>query len=52
MVGRRVVLVALAFVAAWGAVGLLIAIKNFSWEPSGAAPRGRSARRAAATVDG
>lgn len=42
----------LAFVAAWGAVGLLVAVKNFSWEPSGAAPRGRSARRAAATSEG
>jgi ABC-2 type transport system permease protein len=42
---------ALAFIAAWGAVGLLIAVKNFRWEPSGAAPRGRSARRAAATAD-
>ena len=38
----------LAFVAAWGIVGGVIAIKRFSWEPSGAAPRrGRKARQAA-----
>jgi len=41
----------LAFIAAWGAVGMLIAMKKFTWEPSGAGPRGRSARRAAAAVD-
>ena len=29
----------LAFVAAWGLVGLLIAIKRFTWEPSGAPSR-------------
>ncbi len=33
----------LAFVAAWGAVGLVIAIKRFTWEPSGA-PSRRSRR--------
>ncbi|WP_040495019.1 ABC transporter permease [Ilumatobacter nonamiensis] len=39
----------LAFVAAWGVAGALVAIKRFTWEPSGAAPRrGRRARRAAA----
>ena len=39
----------LAFVAAWGIVGGVIAVKRFSWEPSGAAPRrGRKARQAAA----
>lgn len=38
----------LAFVAAWGVAGALIAIKRFTWEPSGAAPRrGRRARQAA-----
>jgi ABC-2 type transport system permease protein len=38
----------LAFVAAWGAVGLVVAIKKFSWEPSGAATRrGRRSRQAA-----
>lgn len=31
----------LAFVAAWGAAGLVIAVTRFRWEPSGAAPRGR-----------
>jgi ABC-2 type transport system permease protein len=39
----------LAFVAAWGAVGLAIAIKRFTWEPSGApSRRSRRAARAAA----
>ncbi|MGA9279278.1 ABC transporter permease [Ilumatobacter sp.] len=39
----------LAFVAAWGVAGALIAVKRFTWEPSGAAPRrGRRARQAAA----
>ena len=33
----------LAFVAAWGVFGLLVAIKRFSWEPSGA-PSRRSRR--------
>ncbi len=37
----------LAFVVAWGAVGLLIAVKRFTWEPSGSAPRGRRSRRSA-----
>jgi ABC-2 type transport system permease protein len=38
----------LAFVAAWGVVGGVIAVKRFTWEPSGAAPRrGRRAREAA-----
>ena len=37
----------LAFVAAWGAVGFVVAVTKFTWEPSGAAPRGRRARRAA-----
>jgi ABC-2 type transport system permease protein len=39
----------MAFVAAWGAAGMLIALTRFSWEPSGSAPRGRRARRAAAS---
>ena len=40
----------LAFVAAWGAIGLLIAIKRFSWEPSGApSRRSRRASNAATT---
>ena len=36
---------ALALVAAWGAVGLAIALSRFSWEPSGSAPRTRRSRR-------
>lgn len=40
----------LAFVAAWGAVGLVIAIKRFSWEPSGA-PSRRSRRAARSAID-
>ncbi len=40
----------LAFVAAWGAVGLLIAIKRFTWEPSGA-PSRRSRRAARSATD-
>ncbi len=40
----------LAFVAAWGAIGLLIAIKRFTWEPSGA-PSRRSRRAARSTTD-
>ena len=42
---------ALAFMAAWGAVGLVIALTRFTWEPSGSAPRGRRSRRAAASTD-
>lgn len=34
----------LAFVAAWGAVGMVVAVKKFSWEPSGSAPRGRRSK--------
>jgi ABC-2 type transport system permease protein len=42
----------LAFIAAWGALGLVVAITRFSWEPSGSAPRGRRSRRSAtATAD-
>jgi ABC-2 type transport system permease protein len=38
----------LAFVAAWGLAGAVVAVKRFTWEPSGAAPRrGRRARQAA-----
>ncbi len=38
----------LAFVAAWGVVGGVIAVKRFSWEPSGApSRRGRRAQEAA-----
>jgi ABC-2 type transport system permease protein len=42
----------LAFVAAWGLVGLIIAVKKFRWEPSGSAPRGRRSRAAAAEASG
>ena len=38
----------LAYVAAWGVAGLVIALRRFTWEPSGSAPRGRRSRRAAA----
>lgn len=41
----------LAFVAAWGAVGLLIAIKRFSWEPSGAPSRRGRRSKQPATAD-
>ncbi len=34
----------LAQVAAWGAVGAFVAVRNFTWEPSGSAPRGRRNR--------
>lgn len=37
----------LAFVAAWGLFGLLVAVKKFRWEPSGSAPRGRRSKAAA-----
>ena len=37
----------LAFIAAWGVLGLFVALRKFTWEPSGSAPRGRRARRAA-----
>lgn len=37
----------LAFIAAWGMFGLVVAVRRFSWEPSGSAPRGRRARRTA-----
>jgi ABC-2 type transport system permease protein len=37
---------AMAFVAAWGVVGLVVALRKFSWEPSGSAPRSRRSSRA------
>jgi ABC-2 type transport system permease protein len=40
----------LAFIAAWGAVGLAVALTRFTWEPSGSAARGRRSRRAAAAT--
>lgn len=39
----------LALVAAWGALGAVVALTRFTWEPSGAAPRGRRGRRPAET---
>ena len=41
----------LAYVAVWGIAGAYIAVKWFRWEPSGTAPRGRRAARAAAESD-
>lgn len=38
---------ALGFVALWGVVGAIVALKKFTWEPSGAAPRGRRSRATA-----
>jgi ABC-2 type transport system permease protein len=35
---------ALGFVALWGAAGAVVAVRKFSWEPSGTAPRGRRTR--------
>jgi ABC-2 type transport system permease protein len=37
----------LAWVALWGLAGLVVAIRKFSWEPSGSAPRGRRSRAVA-----
>ncbi len=37
----------LAFIAAWGVVGAIVALRRFTWEPSGSAPRARRARRSA-----
>lgn len=39
----------LAFIAAWGVVGMIVALRRFTWEPSGSTARGRRARRAATT---
>ena len=43
----------LAFIAAWGVLGIVIAMRFFTFEPSGSAPRGRRSRRSAvaATTD-
>jgi ABC-2 type transport system permease protein len=40
----------LAYIAAWGVGGIIVAVRFFTWEPSGSAPRSRRSRRAA-TVD-
>jgi len=37
----------LAYVALWGVAGMVVALRFFTWEPSGSAPRGRRSRRAA-----
>lgn len=42
----------LAFIALWGAAGLLVAVRNFSWEPSGSSSSGRRNRRKASTTAG
>jgi ABC-2 type transport system permease protein len=42
----------LGFVLLWGAAGLVVALRRFTWEPSGSAPRGGRSRRAAATATG
>ena len=43
----------MAYVAAWGVAGVVIAMRFFTWEPSGTAPRSRRSRRSAtaATTD-
>jgi ABC-2 type transport system permease protein len=38
----------LGFVALWGVLGLIVAVRKFTWEPSGAGPRGRRAAKSAA----
>jgi ABC-2 type transport system permease protein len=38
----------MGYVALWGVAGLVVALRRFTWEPSGSAPRGRRSRRAAA----
>jgi ABC-2 type transport system permease protein len=40
----------LAQVAAWGLFGAIVAVRNFSWEPSGSAPRSRRSRRDKAAI--
>jgi len=40
----------LAQVAAWGGFGVIVAVRNFSWEPGGSAPRGRRSRRRTAVA--
>jgi len=37
----------MGYVALWGVLGLVVALKRFTWEPSGSAPRGRRSRQAA-----
>jgi len=38
---------AMALMAGWGAVGLVVALTRFTWEPSGSTSRSRSSRRSA-----
>ncbi len=38
----------LAYIALWGVAGLVVAMRCFTWEPSGSAPRSRRARRSTA----
>lgn len=42
---------ALALVAGWGALGLLVALTRFTWEPRDSAARGRRSRRTAVVAD-
>ena len=42
----------LAFISLWGIAGMIVALRRFTWEPSGSAPRGRRSRRATATSPG
>lgn len=40
----------LGYVALWGVVGAIVAVRRFRWEPSGASARGRRARRRSSTA--
>lgn len=42
----------LGFVLLWGVAGLVVAMRRFTWEPSGSAPRGRRSRRGATHATG
>ena len=39
----------LAYISLWGVGGIVVAMRFFTWEPSGSAPRSRRSRRAATT---
>jgi len=43
---------ALGYLALWGVVGAVVAVRRFRWEPSGAGSRRRSARRRAVDTSG
>ncbi len=40
----------MGYVALWGVAGIVIAMRFFTWEPSGTAPRSRRSRRSAASA--